>query len=220
MTEPLSTAEGDPTRHLAGDTVIVGFSVTAPTGPRLASPPPTRLSSTSRTSVLVTHMPFIRTPVSGRGASVPIRRMSATIAGASRTCASSVPISPGPGPPADQVLDEAHEFGRLEGLGEEGVDTDVEAGLDLVLRARTDDGEGQVMRTGIGAEPGGGAQAVQPGHDDIEGHDIRPYLMHHIQTLGTIGRGHDLEPFKLEVDPDQLADDLVVVHNKHPARRA
>ncbi|GHI04968.1 hypothetical protein Scel_32890 [Streptomyces cellostaticus] len=44
--------------------------------------------------------------------------------------------------------------------------------------------------------------------------------MHHIQTLGTIGRGHDLKPLQLEVDPDQLPDDLVVVHNKHPTRRA
>ncbi|GAA3296254.1 hypothetical protein GCM10020295_25570 [Streptomyces cinereospinus] len=44
--------------------------------------------------------------------------------------------------------------------------------------------------------------------------------MDDFQTLGTIGRGHDLEALQLEVDPDQLPDDLVVVHNKHPARRA
>jgi hypothetical protein len=92
----------------------------------------------------------------------------------------------------DQPLDEAYEFGGLEGLGEKGVHADVETGVDLVLRARADDGEGQVVRTGVGAEPGGGAQAVQPGHDDVERHDIGPHLVHHIQTLGTIGRGHDL----------------------------
>ncbi|GAA3977119.1 hypothetical protein GCM10022232_05940 [Streptomyces plumbiresistens] len=44
--------------------------------------------------------------------------------------------------------------------------------------------------------------------------------MNDIQTLGTIGRGHDLDALQLEIDPDQLPDDLVVVHNKHPARRA
>jgi hypothetical protein len=44
--------------------------------------------------------------------------------------------------------------------------------------------------------------------------------MHDFQTLGTIGRGHDLEALQLEIDPDQLPDDLVVVHNKHPARSA
>ncbi|GAA2762993.1 hypothetical protein GCM10010103_20340 [Streptomyces paradoxus] len=44
--------------------------------------------------------------------------------------------------------------------------------------------------------------------------------MNDIKTLGTIGRGHDLQPLQLEVDPDQLPDDLVVVHNKHPTRRA
>ncbi|GAB2857908.1 hypothetical protein GCM10027074_26220 [Streptomyces deserti] len=44
--------------------------------------------------------------------------------------------------------------------------------------------------------------------------------MNDFQTLGTIGRGHDLEALQLEVDPDQLPDDLVVVHNKNPARRA
>ncbi|GGX84584.1 hypothetical protein GCM10010510_32030 [Streptomyces anandii JCM 4720] len=42
--------------------------------------------------------------------------------------------------------------------------------------------------------------------------------MHDIKTLGTIGRGHDLETLELEIDPDQLPDHLVVVHNKHPAR--
>lgn len=44
--------------------------------------------------------------------------------------------------------------------------------------------------------------------------------MNNIQTLDTIGRGHDLETLQLEIDPDQLPDDLVVVHNKHPTRRA
>lgn len=125
-----------------------------------------------------------------------------------------------PAPALDQLLDEAYEFGGLEGLGEKGVHADVETGVDLVLRAGADDGEGQMVRTGVGAEPGGGAQAVQPGHDDIERHHIGPHLVDHIQTLGTIGRGHDLEPFQLEIDPDQLPDDLVVVHNKHPTRGA
>lgn len=77
-----------------------------------------------------------------------------------------------------------------------------------------------MVRTGVGTEPGGGAQPVQPRHDDVERHEIGPHLVHHVQTLGTIGRGHDLEPFQLEIDPDQLPDDLVVVDNKHPARRA
>ena len=44
--------------------------------------------------------------------------------------------------------------------------------------------------------------------------------MHDVQALGTIGRGHDLEALQLEIDPDQLPDDLVVVDNKHPAGRA
>lgn len=131
---------------------------------------------------------------------------------------SSAPVSPAPA--LDELLDEPDEFGGLEGFGEEGVHADVETGVDLVLRARADDGEGQVVGTGIGAQPGGGAQSVQPGHDDVERHDIGPHLMHHVQTLGTIGRGHDLEPFQFEVDPDQLPDDLVVVHNKHPTRGA
>lgn len=130
---------------------------------------------------------------------------------------SPVPLSPVFATPAlDQLLDDPYEFGRFEGLGKEGVHTDVETGVHLGLRARTDDGEGEVMGTGIGSKAGGGTQAVQPGHDDVERHDIGPHLVHHIQTFGTVGRGHDLEPFQLEVDPDQLPDDLVVVHNKHP----
>ncbi|MGW1223975.1 hypothetical protein [Streptomyces sp. NPDC001478] len=44
--------------------------------------------------------------------------------------------------------------------------------------------------------------------------------MNEIQTLDTIGRGHDLEALQLEIDPDQLPDDLVVVDNKHAAARA
>ncbi|GAA2603762.1 hypothetical protein GCM10010424_63740 [Streptomyces lienomycini] len=43
--------------------------------------------------------------------------------------------------------------------------------------------------------------------------------MDDFQTLGTIARGHDLEALQLEIDPDQLPDDLVVVHNKDPAGR-
>lgn len=123
-------------------------------------------------------------------------------------------------PTLHQTLDEADEFGRLEGFGEEGVDADVEAALDLVLRTGTDDREGKITRPRIGPEPSGGPQPVEARHHDIEGHHIGPHLMHHVQTLGTIGRGHDLEPFQLKVDPDQLPDDLVVVHNKHPTRRA
>ncbi|GAA5014744.1 hypothetical protein GCM10023335_38730 [Streptomyces siamensis] len=44
--------------------------------------------------------------------------------------------------------------------------------------------------------------------------------MNDVQAFGTVGRGHDLETLQFEVDPDQLPDDLVVVHNKHSAGRA
>ncbi len=44
--------------------------------------------------------------------------------------------------------------------------------------------------------------------------------MYDIQTLGTIGRGHDLEPLEFEIDPDQLADHLVVIDNEHPTGHA
>lgn len=123
-------------------------------------------------------------------------------------------------PPLHQLPHESHEFSRLEGLGEEGVDTHVETALDLVLSAGADDGEGKVPRPRIGTEASGGAQPVEPGHDHIEGHDIGPHVMDHVQTFDTIGRGHDLDALQLEIDPDQLPDDLVVVHNKHPTGRA
>ena len=123
-------------------------------------------------------------------------------------------------PPLDQLPYESDEFGRFEGLGEKRVHADVEPAVDLVLGAGADDGEGQITGPGIAAQPSGSPQPVQPGHDDIQGHDIRPHLMNDVQTLGTIGRGHDLETLQLEIDPDQLPDDLVVVHNKHPTRRA
>lgn len=124
-----------------------------------------------------------------------------------------------PSPSLHQLPYEPHEFGGFEGFGEEGVDTDVEAGLDLVLSAGADDGEGKVMGAGVGTEQSGGPQTVEPGHDDIKGDHVGPHLMNDIQTLGTIGRGHDLETLQFEIDPDQLPDDLVVVHNKHPTRR-
>lgn len=72
----------------------------------------------------------------------------------------------------------------------------------------------------IGTKPGRGPEPVEARHNDIEGDHIGPNLMNDIQTLGTIGRGHHLETLQFEIDPDQLPDDLVVVHNKHPARRA
>lgn len=122
--------------------------------------------------------------------------------------------------PLDQPPYETDEFSRFEGLGEEGVDTDVEAAVDLVLGAGADDGEGKVAGARVGAQPSSSPQPVQAGHDHIQGDHIGPHLMNDFQTLGTIGRGHDLKPLQLEIDPDQLPDDLVVVHNKHPARRA
>lgn len=120
----------------------------------------------------------------------------------------------------DQLAYEADEFGGLEGLGEEGVDADVETGVDLVLRAGADDGERKITGARVGTQPGGGAQTVEPGHHDVEGDDIGPDLMDDVQTLGTVSRGHDLETLQLEVDPDQLPDDLVVVHDKDPTGRA
>lgn len=122
--------------------------------------------------------------------------------------------------PLGQLPYEADEFGGVEGLGEKGVDADIEAGLDLVLRTGADDGEGQVASTGVSAQAGGGAQTVEPGHRDVEGDDIGAHLMNDFQTLGTVSSGHDLETLQFEVDPDQLPDDLVVVHNKHPAGHA
>lgn len=126
-----------------------------------------------------------------------------------------------PGIPSfHQLPYEGDEFGRLEGLGEERVDTDVEPGLDLVLRTGADDGERKASRPGVATEPGGGTEAVEAGHDHVEGDEVGPHLMNDVQALGTIGRGHHLEALQLEVDPDQLPDDLVVVHNKHSAGRA
>ncbi|GAO06393.1 hypothetical protein TPA0598_01_07640 [Streptomyces lydicamycinicus] len=63
-------------------------------------------------------------------------------------------------------------------------------------------------------------QTVEPRHHDIKGHDIRSHVVHDIQTFGTISRGHDLEALQLEIDPDQLADHLVVVDNKDPTGQA
>ncbi len=122
--------------------------------------------------------------------------------------------------PLQQLPYEGDELVRFEGLGEERVDADLEAGLDLERGTRADDREGEITRPRIGTQPSGGPKAVQTGHDDIERDDVGPHLMNDFQTLGTIGGGHDLETLKLEIDPDQLPDDLVVVHNKHPTRRA
>lgn len=123
-------------------------------------------------------------------------------------------------PSLHQLPYEGNEFGRLEGLGEERVDPDVEPGLNLVLRTGADDGERKASRPGVATEPGGGTEAVEAGHDHVEGDEVGPHLMNDVQALGTISRGHHLEALQLEIDPDQLPDDLVVVHNKHPAGRA
>lgn len=123
-------------------------------------------------------------------------------------------------PPLHQLPYEPHEFGRFKRLGKKGVNADVESALDLVLRTGTDNGEGKIPGPGVGTQPGGGTQPVEPRHDHIQGHHIGPHVMHDVQAFGTVGRGHDLDALQLEIDPDQLPDDLVVVHNKHPAGRA
>lgn len=131
-----------------------------------------------------------------------------------------------PGPPDpperihDQLANEPDKFLRIEGLGKKSVDPDIEPTIDLVLAAGADDDERKVTRTRIGTQPAGGPQPVEPRHHDIKGDKVGPHLMNDFQTLGTIGRGHDLDALQLEVDPDQLPDDLVVVHNKNPARSA
>lgn len=119
-----------------------------------------------------------------------------------------------------QLPYETDQLGRLEGLREKGVDTGGEAAVHLVLRTGTDDRDGQMTGPGIGSQPGGGAEPVEAGHHDIEGDHIGADAMHDIQTLGTIGRGHDLEALQLKVDPDQLPNDPVVVDNEHSAGRA
>jgi hypothetical protein len=72
----------------------------------------------------------------------------------------------------------------------------------------------------VGTQASGGPQTVEAGHHDVEGDHVGLDLVHDVQTLGTISRGHDLEALQLEIDPDQLPNDLVVVHNKHTAGRA
>lgn len=140
--------------------------------------------------------------------------------GATEGRARPLTISRSSTPPLDQLPYDADEFGGLERLGEKGIDPDVQPTFDLVLSAGTDDGEGKITSPRVGTQPSGGPQSIQAGHDDVQGDDIGPHLMNHIQTLDTIGRGHDLKPLQLKIDPDQLPDDLVVVHNKHPTRHA
>lgn len=120
----------------------------------------------------------------------------------------------------DQPLNDPDELPGIEGLGKERVHPDIEPALDLVLGAGTDHDEREMTGPRIRTQPGCGPKPVEPRHDDIEGDEVGPHLMDDFQTLGTIGRGHDLDALQLEVDPDQLPDDLVVVHNKNPARRA
>lgn len=123
-------------------------------------------------------------------------------------------------PALTQLSYNPYQFTGLEGLGEEGVDPDVESGINLLNGASTDDHDRDTARMGVGTKPRGGPQPVESRHHDVQGDHIRPNLMHHIQTFGTISRGHDLEALQLEIDPDQLPNHLVVVHNKHSAGRA
>ncbi len=119
-----------------------------------------------------------------------------------------------------QLPDDPYELGRFERLGQEGVDTGGGPAGHLVLTTGTDDRDRQMTGPGIGPQPLGGPDPVQSGHDDVQGDDIRTNPMNDIQTLGTIGRGHDLEPLEFEIDPDQLPDHLVVVDNEPPTGHA
>ena len=118
-----------------------------------------------------------------------------------------------------QLPYETDELGRLEGLGEKGVHTGGEPAVHLVLRTCADDRHRQMAGPRVGAQPGGGAQPVEAGHHHIESDHIGTHAMYDIQTLGTIGRGHDLEALQLEIDPDQLPNDPVVIDNEHSAGR-
>ncbi len=112
-----------------------------------------------------------------------------------------------------------HQLARLERLRQERVHPGRDARFDLVGRAGADDGQRQTTGAGVGAQPVGGRQTVQPGHHDVEGDHVGADSSDQVQAFDTIGRGHDLEALQLEIDPDQLPDDLVVVDNKHAAVR-
>lgn len=73
---------------------------------------------------------------------------------------------------------------------------------------------------GIGTQPSGGTEPIEPRHHDIERDNIGPNVLDDLQTLGTISRGHDLEALQLKVDPDQLPDHPIVIDNEHTAGRA
>ena len=107
-----------------------------------------------------------------------------------------------------QLTYDTHQLGGLEGFGEKGVDVGRGSAGDLVLTAGADDRDRQMTGPRVGPESLGRLDPVQAGHDDVQGDDIGPNLMYDIQTLGTIGRGHDLEPLEFEIDPDQLPDHL------------
>lgn len=115
---------------------------------------------------------------------------------------------------------ELDKIGGLEGFREEGINAQRLPAVHLILRTRTDDRDGHMTRTSISTQPRRRMQPIESGHHNIESDHIGPHLVNDLQALGTIGRGHDLEALQLEVDPDQLPDDLVVVDDKDPAGQA
>lgn len=173
-------------------------------------------------SVVSATGPVVESAIVGDIASavVPVVASSTDPVDPRRPLLSATPLPGLPPVAVHELAYDAYELGGFEGLGEEGVDADGDTAVHLVLGAGTDDGDRQMTGARIGPQPLGGAQPVQPGHDDVEGDDIRLHLMHDIQTLGTIGRGHDLEALKLEIDPDQLPDHPVVIDNEHPTGHA
>jgi len=118
-----------------------------------------------------------------------------------------------------QLPDDADHLRRVERLGEIGVHADLlAAGLVVLLGAGGD--EHDLDRAGLRVTPeqARGHPAVQSRHHDVEGYHVRVDRGHLVQAVLAVHRGRNVEPFQGQVDGDELADDLVVVHHEHASQ--
>src|SRR4051794_7937700 len=119
---------------------------------------------------------------------------------------------------AGQPANGVDQLVRVEGLGQIGVDADAVAATQVgLLRPRREQDDPDLRRLGVGPQPRRRLPPVQPGHHDVEGHDVRPDRLDLVEGVLPVNRGMHLEALELEVDADELADDVVVVYHQDPA---